>query len=770
MAPHGNSKRNQRPFVRTQTSTLESIKENLPSMSPKQILSQSYEKAGGVLQIKSSGEVGRNLRQVYNLKNSQSCASGLTSNCNKDLVYDLLEQHYCSERNFVRNVHFDDSVMSLVGFDQQFADLERFCACDDPVNSSILGIDPTFNLGDFYVTPTVYENKLLINSISGNHPTFIGPTLIHQDRKYESYYYFASQIKKMRPGMDGLVALGTDGEEALSSAFLAVFPRAIHLLCSIHKRDNITRKLRDFNVKECGIKQILSDVFGTKSDDTLFPGLVDSTDSSDFAEKLELLKPKWNSICPAFFEWFMKQEAQLICSSMIACVRTRAGLGKPPKCFTTNSSESVNNLLKRKVDFKRSEWPHFNKVLRTLVDEQNAEFQKAIFGEGEYEFAAEFKHLQVPNLDWMQMTPDQRKLRIEKAYKATLNSSKSMVQSGELHVSKCRMLSMEVKDAKLEHLSVERVKDMWEKAEELLSTAGLVLPAAGVSDSARQVASLSSYKKGNPEAPHYVTVHKRKVGTEVKCNCPVYRSSPNICQHALATAEDLCILSEYMHWVRRTKKSVNLSQLIADAVPKTGGQKNTCKRKGGPKRKSAGVITHSCDMPVSTRSQTESTSYSFSAPSSVSFGAHFPCSSVTYSMHAPLPSSTPYLYPSFPPMTTNMYPFSSSYPGFQIQSPMYAHSIDMYSNYNFSENSLQDIDSSKADQPVVFYLHWLSGTTIRICYGCANPIRDNTSIVPPPPHDIVVRFKERRYYRDPTVNLFFNDRMCPYTCRFVQAP
>ena len=155
-------------------------------------------------------------------------------------------------------------------------------------------------------------------------------------------------------------------------------------------------------------------------------------------------------------------------------------------------------------------------------------------------------------------------------------------------------------------------------------------------------------------------------------------------------------------------------------------------------------------MPVSTRSQTESTSYSFSAPSSVSFGAHFPCSSVTYSMHAPLPSSTPYLYPSFPPMTTNMYPFSSSYPGFQIQSPMYAHSIDMYSNYNFSENSLQDIDSSKADQPVVFYLHWLSGTTIRICYGCANPIRDNTSIVPPPPHDIVVRFKERRYYRDPT--------------------
>ena len=58
------------------------------------------------------------------------------------------------------------------------------------------------------------------------------------------------------------------------------------------------------------------------------------------------------------------------------------------------------------------------------------------------------------------MTPDERKLRIEKAYKATLNLLKSMLQSGELHVPKCRMLSMEVKDAKLEHLSIERVKDM----------------------------------------------------------------------------------------------------------------------------------------------------------------------------------------------------------------------------------------------------------------------------------------------------------------------
>ena len=88
-----------------------------------------YESAGGVLEMKSSGEVGRNLRQVYNLKASQGSTSALASNCEKDLVYDLLEQHYTSERDFVRSVSFEGGVMSVVGTDIQFDDIERFCAC-----------------------------------------------------------------------------------------------------------------------------------------------------------------------------------------------------------------------------------------------------------------------------------------------------------------------------------------------------------------------------------------------------------------------------------------------------------------------------------------------------------------------------------------------------------------------------------------------------------------------------------------------------------------
>jgi len=36
-----------------------------------------------------------------------------------------------------------------------------------------------------------------------------------------------------------------------------------------------------------------------------------------------------------------------------------------------------------------------------------------------------------------------------------------------------------------------------------------------------------------------------------------------------------------------------------------------------------------------------------------------------------------------------------------------------------------------------------------MCYGCGSPIRTDTSTIPPPPYDLIVRFKERRHYRDP---------------------
>lgn len=62
--------------------------------------------------------------------------------------------------------------MSVVGTDEQFHDISRFCG-RHVEEKSVLGVDPTSNLGDFYVTPTVYENKLIVSKKTGKHPTFL---------------------------------------------------------------------------------------------------------------------------------------------------------------------------------------------------------------------------------------------------------------------------------------------------------------------------------------------------------------------------------------------------------------------------------------------------------------------------------------------------------------------------------------------------------------------------------------------------------------------
>ena len=43
----------------------------------------------------------------------------------------------------------------------------------------VLSVDTTFNLDDFYVTPTTYRHLMLADAQSGKHPAVIGPVLVH---------------------------------------------------------------------------------------------------------------------------------------------------------------------------------------------------------------------------------------------------------------------------------------------------------------------------------------------------------------------------------------------------------------------------------------------------------------------------------------------------------------------------------------------------------------------------------------------------------------
>ena len=125
------------------------------------------------------------------------------------------------------------------------------------------------------------------------------------------------QLRKMRPGLRGLSAISTDGEEALSLAFKMVFPGSSHLLWQIHKRDNIMLKLRSMNANEhfwnhrwrksyywpnrlCGCLWIF-----------VFP--VNST------WHLKTLNQSGIHFVLLFFDWFIKNKAELMLINHCIC-------------------------------------------------------------------------------------------------------------------------------------------------------------------------------------------------------------------------------------------------------------------------------------------------------------------------------------------------------------------------------------------------------------------------------------------------------------------
>ena len=71
------------------------------------------------------------------------------------------------------------------------------------------------------------------------------------------------------------------------------------------------------------------DIFGTQRGTVYTKGLLDATDASDFDQKLSFLEAKWHEMersihphhTPLFYDWLIRNEAEVMKKSMIASVR-----------------------------------------------------------------------------------------------------------------------------------------------------------------------------------------------------------------------------------------------------------------------------------------------------------------------------------------------------------------------------------------------------------------------------------------------------------------
>ena len=205
-------------------------------------------------------------------------------------------------------------------------------------------------------------------------------------------------------------------EQALAEAFAHEFAFSQHLTCFIHVRRNVKDKCNEFHIPSHVSQNILDDIFGAKLEGVFIEGLVDASDDDDFQRKLDDVITSWQSYSvpssanmTSFVQWFVTNKSHVVCDSMLKPVREECGLGCPPEPFTTNASESINAMLKRKLEYKRSELPVFIDKVKELVQK---ELERAVIGRGKYQLKKEYQYLQVTESRWFVMTQEQRKTHL----------------------------------------------------------------------------------------------------------------------------------------------------------------------------------------------------------------------------------------------------------------------------------------------------------------------------------------------------------------------
>ena len=600
--PHGNSKKGKQPYKRTKKSTVDLVKAELDHSSPKDATNKVFADRGGIVGARCAGDLPRDRTQTYNLKRKQKelrmmSYGGSSSHGTRDMLYVVMEQCKCAEVNdkFVQDVTCAPEPMAVLCSEQQLGDLTRFCC--DPYEFCILGIDPTFNLGDFSVTPTAYRHLLVQNSM-GNSPLMLGPLLVHYHKEFRNYNYFFSTLIGLKQENTSVKAIGTDGEKALVDAALRNFPQAAHVRCFRHLQQNIERHLREKQFPADTIREYNHDVFG--SGGTYHEGLVDCPDISAFNSAIEALEERWNCLesvafsdrkshQPGFYSWFIQWKAEDFRHCTLRSLREDIGLGSPPKAFYTNDSESVNAMLKECLGYKKHQWALFNSKIKEMVHQQQQEVEKAIIGYGQYRLRPQFSFLAIAQEKWFRMTQEQRQRCIKKFNAATVHHvAESTVMSTAVNASSginiltmneptCSLslntvdaatslsviLAEAIEKIKLPYTTLEGI---WRKATSLMSETNAVVPAPGFGEKDRMVKSKSG------SAPHLIKVSD----CQYQCDnqCPQFKSI-NICSHVVAAAERNGDLVSFVNWfcTRHSHGAPNLMKMAVHGMPPGAGHK-----------------------------------------------------------------------------------------------------------------------------------------------------------------------------------------------------
>jgi hypothetical protein len=177
--PHGNSKGKGSSYYRMKHSTKVNVMEAAKKMKPREAYHKLFKESGGIEGCQSVGDAPKNFKQISNVRYKLSDPIP-----HKDSLYEVMKR--CVEEQsrsepFIRCVQAAPEPACVLASEYQLNDIVRFCTNQEQF--SVLGVDPTFNLGDFAVTVTTYRHLMLASRRTGQPAIMIGPMYAHQKKK-----------------------------------------------------------------------------------------------------------------------------------------------------------------------------------------------------------------------------------------------------------------------------------------------------------------------------------------------------------------------------------------------------------------------------------------------------------------------------------------------------------------------------------------------------------------------------------------------------------
>mgnify|MGYP001791942494 FL=1 len=199
-------------------------------LPPREIEQGSFQHAGGLLSVRTPADHIRNTMQIYNVNRNRS---------SKDDLLWLINRQRDDPQCPVIDIHMTKECQLAVTLatTEQLKYIDEFCCIrEDPM---ILGLDMTYNMGSFYVTPTTFRNPQLIHQKTMVEPTLLVPTLIHTDHGELVYGKFAADLVNARGGLKEIRVLGSDRAMEMFKGFQFHIPNLKHVICYKHFKDNV---------------------------------------------------------------------------------------------------------------------------------------------------------------------------------------------------------------------------------------------------------------------------------------------------------------------------------------------------------------------------------------------------------------------------------------------------------------------------------------------------------------------------------------------------